>query len=295
MKNLSILFVFFGLIISSFAIAQTTNWTGASSNNWSDAGNWDNGVPTATSDAMLNVVASATIVIQGGTNAVAKHIFIANSSSLTVEATATLTVSGASSHGIHLFGNGSSFTNHGTTNISNSGSTSLFFQAGPIGVNSATGTINIDGGNDAMNISNTSFDNDGSVNIGPNIGHDGVQFGNAATLNNNCGGQFNILGVGVDRDGLTGSANGTAINNAGVLCINDSNVSGDLISTNITFNNTGTYNTSGCATTTGATVCPSTIPIMGEWALITLGLIVLSFGIVYVMKWNKQTKLTLQS
>lgn len=36
------------------------------------------------------------------------------------------------------------------------------------------------------------------------------------------------------------------------------------------------------------------IPTMGEWALILFGLIVLSFGVVYIMKWQKSQALSFQ-
>lgn len=40
------------------------------------------------------------------------------------------------------------------------------------------------------------------------------------------------------------------------------------------------------------TVSPPSIPTMGEWALITLGLIILSIGVLSVMRWQKQMALS---
>lgn len=49
----------------------------------------------------------------------------------------------------------------------------------------------------------------------------------------------------------------------------------------------GVYTCDGtCDPLVVSTCIPSLIPTMGEWALITLGLIVLCFGVVYVMRWN---------
>jgi fibronectin-binding autotransporter adhesin len=41
------------LLSATFAFGQSTSWTGAVSSNWSNAGNWTNGVPGATVDAII--------------------------------------------------------------------------------------------------------------------------------------------------------------------------------------------------------------------------------------------------
>ncbi len=46
----------------SVAPPTATTWTGASSNSWCDPGNWDNGVPDETMDAVIDPVATQPVV-----------------------------------------------------------------------------------------------------------------------------------------------------------------------------------------------------------------------------------------
>lgn len=49
------------------AAADTTTWTGAVSGDWFDEGNWDNGVPTSSTDAFINNGGKAQINSTGAT------------------------------------------------------------------------------------------------------------------------------------------------------------------------------------------------------------------------------------
>src|SRR5439155_4651609 len=53
MKTITGLTFFALFLLQSSAYAATTSWTGSVSRDWSRAGNWNNGVPTATVDAII--------------------------------------------------------------------------------------------------------------------------------------------------------------------------------------------------------------------------------------------------
>src|SRR5262249_56110377 len=56
--------------------AQTTNWTGAISENWFIAGNWTAGVPTSATSAILSQVPVNPTVIAGPVPAVAQSLVL---------------------------------------------------------------------------------------------------------------------------------------------------------------------------------------------------------------------------
>src|SRR4051794_13649517 len=66
----------------------TTNWLGTTSTDWFTAGNWDNGVPTDTSDVVIGTTGTSPTI--GGT-----PIFTINT--LTINGTDTLTMGDATS------------------------------------------------------------------------------------------------------------------------------------------------------------------------------------------------------
>ena len=55
------------LAAASFAQATDTNWTGASDNYWNVAGNWSNGIPTATNlyTAVFDSTTGTTVNVNG--------------------------------------------------------------------------------------------------------------------------------------------------------------------------------------------------------------------------------------
>ena len=58
------------LLVSSACYAQTTNFTNPGIGDWNDAGNWDNGVPTATvagTTAVINSGGTATLSLNSST------------------------------------------------------------------------------------------------------------------------------------------------------------------------------------------------------------------------------------
>lgn len=73
-----------------FAQAQTTTWTGgAGTNVWTDALNWNNGIPTITSDAIIAPAGMQPII---NTNINLNSLAIQTSASLTVNSTGALNI-----------------------------------------------------------------------------------------------------------------------------------------------------------------------------------------------------------
>lgn len=269
------------LMFSSTAFSQHS-WIGGTGD-WDNPANWSPATVPTLNDKVTLAGVTDIVTIPAGYNAVAKQIIITNSSSLTVSATAELLVTGSADDGIRM-ATTVTLTNHGIITIDNSPTSALKINSSTtLFENSATGTVFINNSGltfataDAISMKGT-LNNSGTFFLGPDIPQDGIHMDDNSTFNNFSGGQFNILGVGPGQDGFEDGGDGQTINNSGILCIEEANVDGDNIAPGITFNNTGVFNTSGCNTTS--------IPTMEEWTLIIFGLIVLSFGLVYVMRWN---------
>lgn len=352
MKKFNLVFVIIFLFSGSILFGQTPNWVGGTGD-WDNPANWTGGVPTTTTNVIINNTGS-NVTIPNGVDAVARSIKIYNGS-LMVNETASLSIDGASNtSGLLIQGNteDANFTNHGTTSITNiaggainltlncnfhnsatgtltidgtSGNQGhaftsfatvgtmlnegtmnmtninkfglyIFSGANPatiIFVNAATGTINI---NNITSIglslgNNNSIENAGSINLGPGLQSRATSINGGSgfsNFHNLSGGQVNILDAGTAAanlsDGLFGS--NAAFLNDGNLCIDENNVTNTLISSNLTFTNNGSYNQLGCAATVASAFLA--IPTMGEWALIILALIILSVGVIYVMRWKRE-------
>lgn len=57
------------LSASTVSTRAQTNWTGAISSDWFNAGNWSGGVPTAGTNATINVTPFPTVVAAPGATA----------------------------------------------------------------------------------------------------------------------------------------------------------------------------------------------------------------------------------
>jgi hypothetical protein len=71
-------------------------WTGASSNDWNNPANWDNGVPSAENDVIIpDLVANDPVVDEGpGTPATCNNLSLESDATLTINAGKALTVTG---------------------------------------------------------------------------------------------------------------------------------------------------------------------------------------------------------
>jgi len=91
-----------------------TTWTGATSTTWTDASNWNNGVPTATTDVLIGTGTFQPII---ASNESIKSLTLNASTTLTVTSGFNLTVTGA------VVNNGGTMTIENNANLIQSGTT----------------------------------------------------------------------------------------------------------------------------------------------------------------------------
>ena len=227
--------------------AQTTNWTGATSNDWFTSTNWDNGVPLGTA-VIDNPTNNPVTIGAHNPNAVAFGVTVGDA------ATGSLTVSGggtlSNSNFLHV-GNGA--TGVGTVTVT--GANSFMGNSdGEIGV-SGTGTLNLQNGgtanfNDGLTLGLNPGSN-GTVNVdGGTLSVTGAQIfigsGGTGTLTVSNGGSVSLSGdhsfSGSAVRLLNGSVNIGAANNATAAAPGTFNVSNLLMSsgTSLIFNHTST-------------------------------------------------------
>ncbi|MBG7611302.1 T9SS type A sorting domain-containing protein [Polaribacter sp. BAL334] len=83
-------------VFGEFAVLSSSTWTGAVDNDWNTAGNWSNGVPTGSNNAIIPEVTNAPI-IGNSTNALVNDLTITEADGLLIASGGTLIVNGTSS------------------------------------------------------------------------------------------------------------------------------------------------------------------------------------------------------
>lgn len=116
-KILALLILFFA-VLAYDGYAQSTTWTGAINTSWNDGGNWDNGLPNSTVDAVIPQ--AATIVINS--DAECKNLIYSDAG-------------GASSN--------STITATGTVTLTINGNLTLTITDDPINISQGAGTLNL--------------------------------------------------------------------------------------------------------------------------------------------------------
>ena len=204
-------------------ICGTANWTGAAGDgDWANAANWDiNQVPSDCSD--VRIADGSAVNIPAGTFE-AKTIWLGilntftaatgNASSLTIASGGALDLANSSIDRTFVLFGGTSLTNNGTFNITESGKDALVMW-GEL-TNNVGATLNIS--NSVRNNLVTGgvegvFHNDGTINVSGGVGGPAVQ--NNATFNNNLSGLINTSGcsAGIGSDGY--------FNNYGTILIDN--------------------------------------------------------------------------
>lgn len=163
------------LSLSAPLPAQVSNWTGASSDNWFAATNWDsNQVPTAADDVVINTtLPNATLI--GGGDALADFLFVGQSGlgNLTISGGGTLTsvlarigVDAGAQGVVAVSGAGSAWNNSGLVNVGNGGTGSLAITDGGAvstgvvflgNLTTGTGMITVDGAGSVMTANGAIF------------------------------------------------------------------------------------------------------------------------------------------
>ncbi|KAB7729282.1 hypothetical protein F5984_16765 [Rudanella paleaurantiibacter] len=221
----------------SASLAQTVNWTGATSSNWNIASNWNPAtVPTATNDVVISSTATTQPTLS--TTAVAKSVEVRSGASLSISSAGSLTVNG---NKVVLSGPTTAFYNGGT--VVNEGSLVLG-STGAVGLhglwnvssfsNVAGGSIRIDRSTITGLNNQGNFVNSASITIGAS-----ATVGTYGLTNNN-GSFSNVTGgsIQIDRSSLYSLLN-TGLNGSNASFINSASIT---IGASATVGETALYN-----------------------------------------------------
>lgn len=252
----------------TYITAGVTNWTGVVSSDWTDPGNWSDGVPISTSEVVIPDVATNDPTIS---SVVAiKSISIDNGGKLTLTASGSTKVNGSVTQGILnngdivnngsiLVGNSLNVGNNGivnTGNIQNNSGATIFVDRS---------TINgLDNQNQILN--------SGTISIGSNFSPGQKGINNVGTLNNTTTGMIDINrstdmacnnapGANITNEGTINLGSGQNIGTKGILNAGTfNNLAGAQLkidrSTYVALDNQGTFHNYssvfiGSVTTTG--------------------------------------------
>jgi hypothetical protein len=121
----------------------TTTWTGASSNAWTLAGNWNNGVPDGSYNAIIPNVATTPSITA---NQNVWDLTVNSSASVAIASTFSLQIGGNLTHNGSITGAGTATLNGGSTQtISGTGTVSNFTLNNSTGASITSGMLNITG------------------------------------------------------------------------------------------------------------------------------------------------------
>ena len=244
------------------------NWQGATSADWNDATNWCAGVPTATTDVVINSGGNQpTIGSAGGTS---RNLTINSGASLTVSGAYTLTINGNFTNNSGTFTPGSAaIVIAGTAAQSIAG----FTTTGTVSMTKTGGTATLQGNVNGAGL--TINGSGGTLNLGSGLTHTftgdvtltaGTLNGGSSTLNEN--------NVSATAWGGTGSnfTCGSSTVNFGAAGNQTLSASATTFN-NLTFSNSGTK-TFGSATTINANmvIAASVVVNLGTYTSATLTL-----------------------
>ena len=271
-------------LISNLSFGATITWDGTGDGvNWSDANNWDSGtIPTAADDALIDgftVTLDITTTIQ--------RVYVTGSGMLTIEAAATLNITGytvddegfevnnsaivvndgiinisntnggTGADGLYVRG---TFTNNGTISIDGVGQHGLYIQRGnftnSIGATvtvTNAGTLNGDG--DCIYVDDSSevpglLTNFGTITLTTVVGSDdGIYVNDGSSLDNH--GTLTISGTA--KNGIRVDDGGIFNNLAGSILNVDGGTDDQIFLDNTCeFNNFGTINSTNADASDGA-------------------------------------------
>ncbi|MFK7935801.1 MAG: beta strand repeat-containing protein, partial [Saprospiraceae bacterium] len=163
-KHLQIFFTLLWIAITTVTYGQTTTWNGNVNTDWNNAGNWSNGVPTATTTNAIIEAVTNHPNITSGTMTVSRKVKINPNATLTINAGATLTLEGSNDDGLR---NQGTVVNNGTIRTDNSGSHGIANETATATFTN-NGIIQIErAGAAALNNAGTGrFINQGTIKIG---------------------------------------------------------------------------------------------------------------------------------
>ena len=207
------LLLLFLLCCATFNLLSQTTWTGNTSTNWNNAGNWSAGVPDMADDVIIANVTNDPVI--SVSDAVAKSITVNSGGLLIINASGIMAINGATTQGLT---NQGTVQNSGIIHIGNTSSVGVYGLVNQSSfTNNAGGQINIDrsGGVQAItlyNVSGSTFTNHGIIRIGGIASSGQYGLDNSATFTNMAGGQIfidRITGFGIRNNTSNFNNNGT--------------------------------------------------------------------------------------
>ena len=219
-----------GAILALTTPSLAVDWTGTTSNNWFNGGNWAGGVPTNATDASIDTVTpNATVVGAAGAQAANLTVGVGITGALTIQSGGTLSnttgiigYNPGSTGTVIVDGAGSTWTNSDSLDIGSDGNGTLTIRNGAAVVAGAIGFI----GNYPGGVGTVTIDGIGSTLTIPDIyiGWDGqaaLNISNGARLiTNTVGSSLAVTGIStvtVDGAGSTWTSGGPLyIGDAGV-------------------------------------------------------------------------------
>jgi hypothetical protein len=195
------------------------NWLGITDTDWNTASNWCGGVPTSSTNVVINSGASNYPNLSSGADGLANSVTINSGGSLTISETETLTIT-----------SGGSFTNNGTF-TSNSGTSVLF--AGSGSISGAVTFNNLTTSGTLTPSTTTTINGILTLNSGGTISTNSPIFGASSTLNYNYGGGFGgKRNQSTEWPSTNGPSNITITNGSWIQLTGDRSISGNVTITN---------------------------------------------------------------
>ncbi|MFV0415100.1 MAG: hypothetical protein ACK5NG_01895, partial [Chthoniobacterales bacterium] len=236
-SSLKLTAVLSGLVLPFATSAAQTTWTGAVDNNWHEAGNWNNGTPTAaSSNATFNMTGSTSVSLVGASGNTARLVMENGTVNLDLSSN-TLTGTNL----IFLTGNGDTLsvkdgTMTGFTGLTAGVSTTdddntMNLNNVTLNVGSGSITIGRQGSGNSFNVTNgATVSTTGSTSMGTlaSSGTNSITIQNA-TFNT---GVLHIGAIDQANDNTVTAASGADLNVSGNLFIGRSAASGHTTSGN---------------------------------------------------------------
>lgn len=233
----TLFFTFLMVLTPAFLSAALVTWTGGgAANDWTDAANWDSGVPTAADDI---VITGGSISVILSTPVTYQSLEIQSGATLTIASTGVLNLGsddGEDTNGaLDLSSSSGTIINNGAINITNAAEDGIDSRGSF--TNNGTITINtyVDDGITASKVTSL-FNNNGTITItnGTDLG---INVREGAILTNAAGALITI-DTTVDEGIWIEQTSNATVNNAGTINISNITGSGNHgIEVRSTFNN----------------------------------------------------------
>ncbi|MGB0929494.1 MAG: hypothetical protein ACPGVB_01875, partial [Chitinophagales bacterium] len=181
----------------NFASAVTTTWQGTVDSDWTNAANWNNGVPTAADDA--RIIPSPNDPEINGTNEKALSLVVRDGAVLTITGTGKLTVELSTANGVVIRDGGEIVVDDGKLIVKNATNNGIRIADAALTVNAAGQVKSNDAGANGILVADDgTVVNDGDVQVN-NAGANGIR----NIINNVAVGVIDYSGTGTWKIDVT--------------------------------------------------------------------------------------------